>query len=90
MHTQICDTVGSQISPVMWLDFNSSVSFSNVIAVFRTGVCKGSFAFNELYYPAVFGHFLDPPKKHPRGAIFPTVDALRSESFRLIDWLTIS
>ena len=24
--------------------------------------------------PAVFGHFLDPPGNHPRGAIFPTVD----------------
>ena len=27
-----------------------------------------------LYCPAVFGHFLDPPGNHPRGAIFPTVD----------------
>ena len=27
-----------------------------------------------LYWPAVFGHFLDPPGNHPRGAIFPTVD----------------
>ena len=27
-----------------------------------------------LYCPALFGHFLDPPGNHPRGAIFPTVD----------------
>ena len=27
-----------------------------------------------LYRPALFGHFLDPPGNHPRGAIFPTVD----------------
>ena len=27
-----------------------------------------------LYHPAGFGHFLDPPGNHPRGAIFPTVD----------------
>ena len=27
-----------------------------------------------LYCHAVFGHFLDPPGNHPRGAIFPTMD----------------
>ena len=27
-----------------------------------------------LHCPAVFGHFLDPPGNHPRGAIFSTVD----------------
>ena len=51
------------------------------------------------YCSAVFGHFLDPPGNHPRGAIFPTVDQInqsinqsiiRSRFFRLIDWLTIS
>ena len=30
--------------------------------------------FGLLYCPSVFGHFLDPPGNHPRGAIFPTVD----------------
>ena len=29
---------------------------------------------NLLYCLAVFGHFLDPPGNHSRGAIFPTVD----------------
>ena len=29
-----------------------------------------------LYCPAVFGHFLDPPENHLRGAIFPTVDEI--------------
>ena len=32
----------SHASPVTWLDFNSNVSFSNVIAVIRTGACKAS------------------------------------------------
>ena len=51
-----------------------------------------------LYCPAVFGHFLDPPGNHPRGAIFPTVDWINQSSVDfhckpfgwLIDWLTIS
>ena len=30
--------------------------------------------FSLLHCPAVFGRFLDPPRNHPRGAIFPTVD----------------
>ena len=51
-----------------------------------------------LHSPAVFGHFLDPPGNHPRGAIFPTVDKINQSSVDfhckpfewLIDWLTIS
>ena len=40
------------------------------------GKTTGIFVENKtlLYCPAVFGHFLDPPGNHPRGAIFPTVD----------------
>ena len=48
-----------------------------------------------LFCPAVFGHFLDPPGNHPRGAIFPSVDKISQSSVdlhcnpsgRLIDWL---
>ena len=28
----------------------------------------------HVFFPAVFGYFLDPPGNHPRGAMFPTVD----------------
>ena len=47
-----------------------------------------------LYCPAVFGHFLDPPGNHPRGAIFPKGELNQSikrrlplQTFHLIDWL---
>ena len=35
-----CYSRFSHVSPITWLDFNSSVSFSNGIAVTRTSVCK--------------------------------------------------
>ena len=42
--------------------------------------------------PAVFGHFLNPPGNHPRGAIFPTVDSINQSSVDShcklsVDWL---
>ena len=54
--------------------------------------------YQALYCPAVFGHFLDPPGNHPRGAIFPEICKINQSSVDfqckpfgwLIDWLTIS
>ena len=37
-------------------------------------------AFFTLSCPEVFGHFLDPPGNHPRGAIFPTVEWINQSS----------
>ena len=34
----------------------------------------------SLYGPGVFGHLLDPPGNHPRGAIFPVVDSINQSS----------
>ena len=44
------------------------------LEVFSESHFMNSKVQNLLSCLAVFGHFLDPPGNHPRGAIFPTVD----------------
>ena len=51
-----------------------AVSFSKRVLPMRLATVSTRGICFVLHSPAVFGHFLDPPGNHPRGAIFPTVD----------------
>ena len=59
---------------LIWLTWNCNRKRSGLLSRRTSSFEPWTGSMKTLYCPAVFGHFLDPPGNHPRGAIFPTMD----------------